>query len=206
MTTLVNHAYSEPKNPRACLAALGAGRPDDVDRLPVAAGVGHHVGGSAVAAGGLAVPDGEQFVGGVDHEPARGHVGPGGGIGDAIHRTERPAPSLTDVTSMRLGHHRFFRTIMSGQVRRMARLTGPGGRSGRVQPQPLLQLGPLPGGEGDARCHRPAHGSSMSRPRQGKPLPAFQTPLTQGHRGRPAFAWRQATMVARFAVLHAMLA
>lgn len=205
MTTLVNHAYSEPKNPRACLAALGAGRPDDVDRLPVAAGVGHHVGGSAVAAGGLAVPDGEQFVGGVDHEPARGHVGPGGGIGDAIRRTERPAPSLTDVTSMRLGHHRFFRTIMSGQVRRMARLTGPGGRSGRVQPQPLLQLGPLPGGEGDALspdCPWFKHVPSTA----GQAASGFQTPLTQGHRGRPAFAWRQATMVARFAVLHAMLA
>ena len=46
------------------------------------AGVGHHVGGSAVAAGGLAVPDGVQFVGGVDHQLARGHVGLAGGLGE----------------------------------------------------------------------------------------------------------------------------
>src|SRR5689334_23759377 len=89
VTTLVSPAYPRPRKLKACgLVALGAVRPDDVDRLSVPAGVRHHVGGSAVAAGGLAVPDGKQFVGGIDHELARGHVGLGGGLGErqAAHR------------------------------------------------------------------------------------------------------------------------
>jgi hypothetical protein len=41
--------------------------------------------------------------------------------------------------------------------------TVPARRStGTIRPQPLLQVGPLSGGEDNAECHRPGHASSVS--------------------------------------------
>src|SRR6266446_6138610 len=79
-----------PSSPRcaACGTRLnsvfsaGAGWPDDVHCHVAFAGGVDHVGGSAVASCGSAVPDGEEFVGEVEHSFAGAHVRLGGGVGE----------------------------------------------------------------------------------------------------------------------------
>ena len=57
-----------------CLVAAGAFGPDNCDRDSPCPCFGYHVGGAAVSAGRLTVPDGKQMLGPVQHGPAGLHV------------------------------------------------------------------------------------------------------------------------------------
>lgn len=62
--------------------SCGAKGPDNVDGFVEGVGCLDYVGGAAVAARGLAVPDGPEFVGEGQHVLAGGHVGFAGGFGE----------------------------------------------------------------------------------------------------------------------------
>src|SRR5215831_5525993 len=79
---------SETKSTGTASVAAGACWPDHPNGDCILAGAGDHVGGSAIAACWLAVPDGPKLVSVPEHELARCHMRFGCGFGEiqSVHR------------------------------------------------------------------------------------------------------------------------
>src|SRR5215831_11893296 len=140
---------SEAESTGTASVAAGTCWPDHPNGDCILAGPGDHVGGSAIAAGWLAVPDGPKLVSVPEHELARGHMRFRCGLGEiqSVHRASpgkqpvvfRPGPRRQALLVSGGGNHCLD---VAAEIQECARdnLVGPIGEAG--QPN---HVGSLPG-------------------------------------------------------------